>query len=58
MALASRIKENTKAFYTYTRSKRVARERVGPLKDRGWNLCVEPEEMGELLNKLQSWAER
>eukprot|EP00061_Rhincodon_typus_P013288 g39571.t1 len=22
-------------------------ERVGPLKDKGWNLCVEPEEVGE-----------
>ena len=50
-ALASRIKENPKVFYPYIKSKRVARERVGPLKDRGGNLCVEPEEMGEVLNE-------
>ena len=47
-ALASRIKENPKAFYTNIKSKRIARERVGPLKDKGGNLCVEPEEMGEV----------
>ena len=46
--MASRIKENPKAF---TKSKRVARERVGPLKDKGGNLCVEPEEMGEVLKE-------
>jgi len=34
MSLASRIEENPKGFYTYIKSKRVARERVGPLKDR------------------------
>jgi len=34
-SLASRIKENPKALYTYIKSKRVARERVGPLKDGG-----------------------
>ena len=39
-ALASRIKENPKAFYSYIKSKRAARERVGPLKDRGGNLCM------------------
>ena len=49
--MASRIKENPKAFYTYIKSKRVARERVGPLKDRGGNLCAEPEEMGKVLNE-------
>jgi len=49
--LASRIKEKPKAFYTYIKRKRVARERVGPLKDRGGNLCVKPEEISELLNE-------
>jgi len=46
---ANRIKENSKAFYTYVKSKRVARERIGPLK--GGNPCMEPEEMGEILNE-------
>ena len=63
--MASRIKENPKAFYTYIKSKRVARERVGPLKGREGNLCVEPEEMGELLNeyfaseftKVKDWVD-
>ena len=49
--MASRIKENPKAFYTYIKNKRVARERVGPLKDKGGNQCVEPKEMGEVLNE-------
>eukprot|EP00061_Rhincodon_typus_P002524 g17785.t1 len=30
---------------------RVARERVGPLKDKGDNLYVEPEGVGEVLNE-------
>eukprot|EP00061_Rhincodon_typus_P005144 g24309.t1 len=49
--LANRIKENPKTFYTYIKSKRVARERTGPVKDKGGNLCVEPEEVGEVLNE-------
>ena len=35
----------------YVKSKRVARERVGPLNDSGGNLCMEPEEMDEILNE-------
>ena len=50
-ALASSIKENPKAFYTCIKSKRVARGSVRPLKDKGRNLCVEREEMGEVLNE-------
>eukprot|EP00061_Rhincodon_typus_P018301 g47418.t1 len=49
-ALTSKIKENRKAFYKYTRSKREARKKVGPLKHK-WNLCVEPKEVGEILNE-------
>eukprot|EP00061_Rhincodon_typus_P009006 g32134.t1 len=33
------------------KNKRVARERVGPLKDEEENLCVAPEEVGEILDK-------
>ena len=51
MSLADRIKENPMAFYTYIRNTRVARERVGPLKDKGGKLCVEPKEVGEILNE-------
>eukprot|EP00061_Rhincodon_typus_P001467 g14874.t1 len=49
--LASTIKENPKAFYAYVRSKRMARVRVGPVRDSGGNLCMEPEEVGEILNE-------
>eukprot|EP00061_Rhincodon_typus_P001996 g16347.t1 len=51
MSLASRFKENPKAFYTLIRSKRVARERADTLKDRRGRLCVEPEEVDEILNE-------
>ena len=51
MSLAGRIKENPKAFYAYIRRKRVAKERVGPLKDSGGNLCVEPDEVKDLTHE-------
>ncbi|PLS49478.1 hypothetical protein CYV29_15670, partial [Carnobacterium maltaromaticum] len=51
ISLANRVKENPKAFYSYIRSKRVTRERIGPLKDKGGKLCVESEKMGEILNE-------
>eukprot|EP00061_Rhincodon_typus_P008600 g31345.t1 len=35
----------------YTRNKRVVKERVGLLKDKGGNLCVELEELSEVLNE-------
>eukprot|EP00061_Rhincodon_typus_P012240 g37850.t1 len=43
-ALAGRIKENPKAFYTYVSNKRMARMRVGPIRDGGGNLYLELEE--------------
>ncbi|XP_067904856.1 uncharacterized protein [Heterodontus francisci] len=49
--LAGRIKENPKAFYTYVRNKRMTRVRVGPIRDSGGNLCLESEEVGEVLNE-------
>ena len=51
MSLADRIKKNPKAFYTYVRNKRVVRERIGPLRDKGGELCLEPKEVGEILNE-------
>ncbi|XP_067869988.1 uncharacterized protein [Heterodontus francisci] len=51
ISLADNIKKNPKRFYKYIKSKRVARERVGPLTDQCGNLRVEPQEMGEVLNE-------
>eukprot|EP00061_Rhincodon_typus_P006250 g26696.t1 len=50
-ALAGRIKENPKVFYTYVRDKRMARVRVGLIRVIGGNLCVESEETEEVLNE-------
>jgi len=50
-ALADRIKENPKAFYSYIRGKRMARVRIGPIRDSEGNLCLESEEVGEVLNE-------
>ena len=51
MLLAGRIKENPKAFYSYVRKKRVVREKIGPLRDIAGELCLEPKEIGEILNE-------
>eukprot|EP00061_Rhincodon_typus_P003200 g19519.t1 len=51
MSLASRVKENPKAFYAYVRRKTVTNETVGPLKDEGGKLYVELQEVGEILNE-------
>eukprot|EP00061_Rhincodon_typus_P003039 g19135.t1 len=51
MSSVNRAKENTKEFYAYIRRKWVARERVGPLKDKGGKLCAEPQKVGEILNE-------
>jgi len=50
MSLAGMIKENPKAVYAYIRRKRVTKERLGPFKDSGGNLSVEPDEVCEVLN--------
>jgi len=49
-SIADRIKENPKAFYAL-RKKRVAQERVCPLKDSGGNLCLQQDKVGEQLNE-------
>ena len=54
MDLAGKIKENSKRFYSYIKSKRVARERIDPLKNQYGHLCVEPQEMGEIFNEYFS----
>jgi len=48
---SGRIKENPKAFYSYVRNKRMARVRVGLIRDSGGNLCLESEEVEEVLNE-------
>eukprot|EP00061_Rhincodon_typus_P002689 g18217.t1 len=50
-ALAGRIKENPKAFYAYVRDKRMARVKVGPIRDSRGNLCTESEEVEEVINE-------
>ena len=50
VALADRVKENPKGFYRYVRSKRIVRDKIGPLEDQSGRLCMEPKEMGEILN--------
>lgn len=35
-------------MYSCIRNKRVAGERIGPLKDKGGSSCMEPDEVGEL----------
>eukprot|EP00061_Rhincodon_typus_P016135 g44188.t1 len=51
MSLPDSIKENPKTFYAYIRRKRVARDRAGPLEDKGGKLCMESQEVGEILNE-------
>eukprot|EP00061_Rhincodon_typus_P004261 g22149.t1 len=51
MSLANRVMENREVFYAYVRRKRVTRERVGPLKDEGGKLYIEPLLVGEILNE-------
>eukprot|EP00061_Rhincodon_typus_P014988 g42407.t1 len=51
MPLASSIEGNAEAFYAHIRIKRVTRDRLSPLKDKEGNLCLEPEEVGKVLNE-------
>ena len=50
-ALAGKSRENPKIFHKYTNGKRITRERVGPIRDQGGNLWVEPEDIGRVLNE-------
>ncbi|XP_062926608.1 retrovirus-related Pol polyprotein from type-1 retrotransposable element R1 isoform X1 [Mobula hypostoma] len=50
-ALAGRIKENPKAFYQYVKSKRIRCERIEPIKCDSGKVCMEPEEIAEVLNE-------
>ncbi|XP_059500942.1 inner centromere protein A-like isoform X5 [Stegostoma tigrinum] len=48
--LAGRIKENPKAFDRYVRNNRMTRVGIGPVKERIGKLCVDPVEIGDVLN--------
>eukprot|EP00061_Rhincodon_typus_P009965 g33867.t1 len=54
MTLEIRVKENPKVFYRYIKNKRITREKVGPLKDKGGTLCLEAENVGEILNEYSA----
>ncbi|XP_051897465.1 40S ribosomal protein S24 isoform X1 [Pristis pectinata] len=53
-ALASRVKENPKAFFTYVKGRRMARVKVGPIKGKGGRMRLEAAEVGEVLNEYFS----
>jgi len=52
-SFAGRIKENPQALYALRR-KRVPKEIIYPLKDRGGNVCVEQDEADEYLNEYSA----
>ena len=52
--LANKVEVNPKGFYSYIKSKRIVRDKIGPLENQGGQLCGEPREMGEILNDFFS----
>ncbi|XP_059807923.1 uncharacterized protein LOC132382078 [Hypanus sabinus] len=54
VGLANKVKVNPKGFYSYIKSKRIVRDKIGPLENQGGQLCVEPKEMGAILNDFFS----
>jgi len=48
--LANDVKDNSKSFFAYVRSKQRTKDRVGPLKDVAGKLVVDDEEAACLLN--------
>src|SRR6266516_6511134 len=48
--LADNIKQDSKSFYSYVRSKQRSRIRVGPLKDNAGNIVSEARAIADLLN--------
>ncbi|XP_069768195.1 uncharacterized protein [Narcine bancroftii] len=49
-ALADRVKINLKGFSRYIKSKRLVRDKIGPLVDSEGRLSEKSKEMGEILN--------
>ena len=48
--LADNIKNDSKSFYAYVRSKRRTKDRVGPLKDQGGEVIIDDEVAANILN--------
>ena len=48
--IAESVKDSNKAFYAYVNSKRVSRERIGPLKGDDGKIISDSEGMGNMLN--------
>ena len=52
--LAAEIKNDSKSFFSYARSKLRTKEQIGPLRDTNGNLIEEPKLMAILLNEFFS----
>ncbi|XP_059805904.1 uncharacterized protein LOC132380941 [Hypanus sabinus] len=52
--LASRVKENPKAFFNYVKNKRMTGVKVGPIRDKSGKMCLEAVEVTEVLNEYFS----
>ena len=52
--LASNIKNDSKSFYAYARSKQKVRDKVGPLENNRGNIISDGFEMAEVLNEYFS----
>jgi len=50
-ALAGRIRENPEIFYKYVKGKSITREGVVFIRDQKGAICVEPEDIGRVLNE-------
>ena len=52
--LADNIKNDSKSFYAYVRSKQRTKDRVGPLKDQGGEVIIDDEVAANILNNYFS----
>jgi hypothetical protein len=52
--LAKNVKDNSKSFFSYVRSKQRTKERVGPLKDKGGKVINDDRQGANLLNEYFS----
>ena len=52
--MASNIKNDSKSFYTYVRSKQKVRDKVGPLENNSGNIISDGFQMAEVLNEYFS----
>ena len=52
--LAGKIKNDSKTFYAYVRSKQKVRDKVGPLENNSGNIISDGFQMAEVLNEYFS----